>query len=139
MRIKIPSYLLNNIFANICTFEISLRVTFFWGLQRHLVFTLFSDLKMSDRNRVMSDFDFIELPGEVLGLENVPVVVKCPSCGFSGNSEIRKEPVTMRQYFRGCVMCCAMLCKRDPSWEFTDTNHFCKECGCYFGRYKERK
>ncbi|XP_037826451.1 uncharacterized protein LOC119614390 [Lucilia sericata] len=80
------------------------------------------------------------LVGTFLNLTQEPALIKCPSCGIEEMSEVVDELkwwATEINRFLGCLfvtLCCCCCLDYNLPCKSSDRNHYCKNCGCYFGR-----
>ncbi|XP_037953928.1 uncharacterized protein LOC119684055 [Teleopsis dalmanni] len=85
------------------------------------------------------------LIGTYLNLPKEPVVIKCPSCGITEQTQVENElkwwANEINRIF-GCLFitfCCCCCFNYYFPCKQTDRNHYCKNCGCYFGRYMKHR
>uniref|UniRef100_A0A1B0AF11 LITAF domain-containing protein n=1 Tax=Glossina pallidipes TaxID=7398 RepID=A0A1B0AF11_GLOPL len=80
------------------------------------------------------------LVGTFLNLTNEPALIKCPSCSMEGMSQVVDEIkwwATEINRTLACLFvtlcCCCCMDYKIPCKQ-SDRNHYCRNCGCYFGR-----
>ncbi|XP_005188389.1 uncharacterized protein LOC101901540 [Musca domestica] len=98
----------------------------------------------SQRNLEIYNNFATPLAGTFLNLPITPAVIRCPSCGVKDMSEVHVEPKKWARKcnsFFGCLFaslcCCCCFNYSDPCGQ-CDTNHYCRNCNCYYGRAKRR-
>uniref|UniRef100_A0A1I8NN64 LITAF domain-containing protein n=1 Tax=Stomoxys calcitrans TaxID=35570 RepID=A0A1I8NN64_STOCA len=96
----------------------------------------------SQRNLEIYNNFATPLSGTFLNLPAQSALIQCPSCGVLDMSEVHEEPKKMAEKcnsFLGCLFvslcCCCCFNYSDPCGQ-RDTNHYCQNCHCYFGRSK---
>ncbi|CAD7013482.1 uncharacterized protein LOC101463376 [Ceratitis capitata] len=80
------------------------------------------------------------LIGTYLNLPEESVLLKCPACGIVEKTQVENDMkwwATEINRFVGCLwvtFCCCFCMDYFIPCKQTDRNHYCKNCGCYFGR-----
>lgn len=80
------------------------------------------------------------LIGTYLNLPQESVMLKCPACGIVEMTQVENDMkwwATEINRFVGCLwvtFCCCCCMDYFIPCKQTDRNHYCKNCGCYFGR-----
>ncbi|XP_055378413.1 uncharacterized protein LOC129610087 [Condylostylus longicornis] len=85
------------------------------------------------------------LVGHYLNLPDSPAIVQCPSCGVTAETIYEMvftpsaERINTIFTFFYMLFCCCLCCRYCFISKKQDGNHYCSNCGCFFGRYLPKK
>ncbi|XP_055845439.1 uncharacterized protein LOC129911610 [Episyrphus balteatus] len=85
------------------------------------------------------------LVGQFLNLPKEPVEITCPACHIRAPSDVVHDlkwytgTINGIYSFLFILGCCCFWRSFSHPCRHTDTNHYCKNCGCYFGRVMKPK